>query len=154
MDFKSTIIIFGVALIFILPLVISSPISGAKKRGGRKTTTTTTTTTEKPKRIITDPSKAPGSKGYIKEKGGKGDEYLGGAANQWHIHNVGKHPRIKLGDNGTYTLDRNNPKKNIREARLARDQLDKLVKLDGHLIPNYDDLGDEIDKIVKTGYVG
>merc|ERR1712018_773318 len=28
MDFKSTIFIFGIALIFILPLVISSPISG------------------------------------------------------------------------------------------------------------------------------
>ena len=35
MDFKSTIIIFGVALIFILPLVISSPISGAKRGGGK-----------------------------------------------------------------------------------------------------------------------
>jgi len=54
MNFKSTIFIVGVALIFILPLVISSPISGAKRGGGRKTTTTTTTTTEKPKRIITD----------------------------------------------------------------------------------------------------
>jgi len=30
MDFKSTIFIFGVALIFVLPLAISSPISGAR----------------------------------------------------------------------------------------------------------------------------
>jgi len=29
MDFKSTIFIFGAALIFILPLAISSPISAA-----------------------------------------------------------------------------------------------------------------------------
>ena len=32
MDFKSTIIIFGAALIFIPPLIISSPISGAGRQ--------------------------------------------------------------------------------------------------------------------------
>ena len=36
MDFKSTIFIFGAALIFILPLVISSPISGEGGGGGGK----------------------------------------------------------------------------------------------------------------------
>jgi len=36
MDFKSTIYIFGAALIFILPLVISSPISGAVGGAGGK----------------------------------------------------------------------------------------------------------------------
>jgi len=169
MDFKSTIFIFGLALIFILPLVISSPVSKgiyqkkraidleevlgeeAKervKRGGRRAPTT-----QKPKRIITDPTKAPGSKGDIQERGTKHDEYQGGAAYQWHIHDVGKHPRIKLGDNGTYTLDRNNPVQNKREAKNARNQLDKLVQ-GGHNIPNYKLLGDEIDKVAKTGYVG
>jgi len=39
MDFKSTIFIFGVALIFVLPLAISSPISGAV--GGYEHTSST-----------------------------------------------------------------------------------------------------------------
>ena len=36
MDFKSTILIFGAALIFILPLVISSPLSGEESGAGGK----------------------------------------------------------------------------------------------------------------------
>jgi len=36
MDFKSTIFIVRVALIFILPLVILSPVSGARGRAGGK----------------------------------------------------------------------------------------------------------------------
>jgi len=167
MDFKSTIFIFGLALIFILPLVISSPVSKgiyqkkraidleevlgeeAKervKRGGRRAPTT-----QKPKRIITDPTKAPGSKGDIQERGTKHDEYQGGAAYQWHIHDVGKHPRIKLGDNGTYTLDRNNPKKNKGTARAALEELDRLYQA-GHKIPNYHAFRGEIDQIATTGY--
>merc|ERR1712012_773404 len=40
MDFKSTIFIFGAVLIFILPLVISSPISGEGGVGGDRSSLT------------------------------------------------------------------------------------------------------------------
>jgi len=169
MDFKSTIFIFGLALIFILPLVISSPVSKgiyqkkraidleevlgeeAKervKRGGRRAPTT-----PKPKRIVTEPTKAPGSKSDLKARYKADDEYLGGRGKDWHIHNHGgKNPHIKLGDNASYYLVQNSPDANREIAREALDELDRLYQ-QGHKIPNYNALRAEIEKIARNGHI-
>jgi len=139
MDFKSTIFIFGVALIFILPLVISSPISGGGKRAPRLPKATT----EK-----TEPTKLPGSKRDVGQRGKRTDEYKGGRGNEWHIHAVGSNPHIKLGDT-PYKLVQNQPEKNKQIAR------DALHHLDEHRPRphNYDRLRAEIVKITQTGYI-
>jgi len=169
MDFKSTIFIFGLALIFILPLVISSPVSKGiyqkkraidleevlgeevkerVKRGGRRAPKT-----PKPKRIVTEPTKAPGSKGDLKARYKDNDEYLGGGPGDWHIHNHGgKNPHIKLGENASYYLVQNSPDANRAIAREARDELDRLYRA-GHKIDNYNALRAEIEKIIRNGHV-
>jgi len=171
MDFKSTIFIFGLALIFMLPLVISSPVSKgiyqkkraidleevlgeeAKervKRGG-----TRAPKTPKPKREPTEgPTKQPGSQGDIKARRKDNHEYLGGGPNEWHIHkHGGKNPHIKFGDNASYYLVQNRPDVNKRRAKEALEELDRLVKTAGHNIPNYDLLRGEIEKIIENGHV-
>jgi len=150
MDIKSTIFIFGVALIFILPLVISSPLSGGGINQKKRAIDLEEAFGEEAKERVKRGGKLPGSKGDVKQNG-DGRKFKGGSNREWHIHDEGKHPHIKLGDIRKITLDQNNPEKNKLKAKEALEALDALYE-EGHKIPNYVQLRKEIDDIAKTGY--
>ena len=53
-------------------------------------------------------------------------EYLGGAANEWHIHNVGSNPKISLGPGRNIRLDLNEEStKNWKQVQTAIEIIDK-----------------------------
>merc|ERR1712018_1102115 len=147
MDFKSTIFIFGVALIFILPLVISSPLSGVGINQKKRAIDLEEAFGEEAKERVKRGGKLPGSKGYVRENG-NGRKFKGGKADEWHLHDEGKHPHIKLANIRKITLDQNNPKTNKLRAKEALEALDALYE-EGHKIPNYVQLRKEIDDIAK-----
>merc|ERR1719245_1679786 len=107
MDFKSTIFIFGIALIFILPIVISSPISGEGIYQKKRVIDLEEAFGEEAKERVKRGEKQPGSRRDVNQRGKSSDEYRGGKANQWHIHAVGN-GHIKLGST-QYNLVQNNP---------------------------------------------
>ena len=63
-------------------------------------------------------------------------EYLGGTAGEWHIHNVGKNPKINLGVGWNKKLVQNEDTKNWKLCEEAITILDDLKK-QGKDIPNY-----------------
>ena len=64
-------------------------------------------------------------------------EYLGGTAGEWHIHNVGKNPKIKLGDGWNKKLVQNGDAQNWKICEEAITVLDDLKNQSGKNIPNY-----------------
>jgi len=149
MDFKSTIFIFGIALIFILPLVISSPISGEGIYQKKRVIDLEEAFGEEAKERVKRGGKQPGSKGYVKQNGTHRDKFKGGDANQWHVHDEGSNPHIKLGST-QFNLDKNNPRQNKREARKALQHLDALQSKPKE--PQLSRLRNAILSIIRNGH--
>jgi len=150
MDFKSTIFIFGISLIFILPLVITSPIRGEgiyqKKRAVDLEEAFGEEGLVRVKRV---PTKQPGSKRDVAQRGKHNDKFKGGGAGDWHIHDEGSNPHIKLGPTTKFNLVKNQPETNKRIAGEALHHLDSLRSKP----KNYQRLREEIVKITQTGVV-
>merc|ERR1712212_411921 len=146
MDFKSTIFIFGIALIFILPLVFSSPISGEETEEDLEGAFGE----EALERVKRAPAKQPGSQGYVKQNGRHNDKFKGGNAGQWHIRDQGHNPHIKLGKT-RFTLVKNNPERNKIIAMDALNHLDSLPSKPGE--PELTKLRNSILYVVEHGVI-
>jgi len=97
--------------------------------------------------------KEPGSKGNMKENGPKGDgeggTYVGGNADEWHIHYYGTEDgHVKLGDNRFDFHHNNSPTKNYKIVQDAQQEFLKEIK-NGKKLPNEKSLKKEIEKLVS-----